>query len=355
MKESKHIPILNTLRAIAALSVCFHHHLFTTKIHIHEYSPMRIFEYGNHGVTLFFVISGFVIPYSMYNKGFKLHNYGKFIIKRLARLEPPYIVAIFLGIAFSYVRVLNPNGNGVDITPNFQQIMLHFGYMIPLKDIFRYFGYYPEILQNKGWIIGVFWSLAIEFQYYLYIGLFFPLVAHKKILYRCVGYAIIFITAISTFLRFNTNFLPSWLPVFMVGIILFLRHVKHIKDIEFYCLLILSLIASYYCRGYEITIATFISFLLIISFTNYENKILHFFSLISYSLYLTHTIVGDPFLNFTSHYIPNYLEEILLFPIAVGLSTGVAYVLYLLVEKPSMKLSSRISWSKKKESKQKDS
>jgi peptidoglycan/LPS O-acetylase OafA/YrhL len=354
MKESKHIPILNTLRAVAALSVCFHHHLFTTKIYIHEYSPLRIFEFGNHGVTLFFVISGFVIPYSMYNKDFKLPNYGKFIIKRLARLEPPYVVAIFLGIAFAYVRTLNPNGNGIDITPTFQQVMLHFGYMIPLKDIFQYFGYQPEILQSKGWIIGVFWSLAVEFQYYLYIGLVFPLIIHKKIIYRCVGYFVIFGTATLSFLKFNTNFLPSWLPVFMVGIILFLRHVKHIKDVEFYTLLLLSLIASYYCRGYEIAIATAISFLLIILFTNYENKFFHFFSLISYSLYLTHTIVGDPFLNLTRHYVPDYLEEILFFPLAVGLSTAVAYVLYLLVEKPSMKLSSRISWNKKKESKQKE-
>ncbi len=354
MKESKHIPILNTLRAVAALSVCFHHHLFTTKIYIHQYSPLRIFEFGNHGVTLFFVISGFVIPYSMYNKNFKLPNYGKFIIKRLARLEPPYIAAIILGIIFSYVRILNPHGNGVDITPTFQQVMLHFGYMIPLKDIFEYFGYVPEILKNKGWIIGVFWSLAIEFQYYLYIGLLFPLIIHKKIIYRCTGYFIIFSTATLTFLRFNTNFLPSWLPVFMVGIILFLRHVKHIKDVEFYILLLISLLASYYCRGYEITIATAISFLLIVLFTNYENKFFHFFSLISYSLYLTHTIVGDPFLNFTRHYVPDHLEEIVFFPLAVGLSTAVAYILYLFVEKPSMKLSSRISWNKDKESKQKE-
>lgn len=348
MKESKHIPILNTLRAVAALSVCFHHHLFTTKIYIHEYSPLRIFEFGNHGVTLFFVISGFVIPYSMYNKNFKLPNYGKFMLKRLARLEPPYIVAIILGIIFSYVRILNPNGNGIDITPSVQQVILHFGYMVPLKDIFAYFGYYPEIFQNKVWIIGVFWSLAVEFQYYLYIGLVFPLIIHKKILYRCIGYSIIFGTAVFTFLRFNTNFLPSWLPVFMIGIILFLRHIKHIKEIEFYILLLISLLASYYCRGYEITIATAISFLLIISFTNYKNKLLDFFSLISYSLYLTHTIVGDPFLNLVRHYVLDHLEEPLFFPLAFGLSTVVAYVLYLLVEKPSMKLSSQISWSKNK-------
>ncbi|MHB8208815.1 acyltransferase family protein [Mucilaginibacter sp.] len=46
--------------------------------------------------AIFFVISGFVIPYSLFKANYELKHYFKFLYKRVLRLHPPYLAALLI-------------------------------------------------------------------------------------------------------------------------------------------------------------------------------------------------------------------------------------------------------------------
>src|SRR5882762_3693640 len=148
---NNNIQILNSLRAFAALSVCLYHFICTTTGFISNEIILNFFSNGKYGVQMFFVISGFVIPWAMYNAKYYLKNIFQFIIKRLSRLEPPYIISIILAILFIIARQNILHNNDVDFS--FTQLALHFGYLIPF-------------FKHYNWLNQVYWTLAIEFQYY---------------------------------------------------------------------------------------------------------------------------------------------------------------------------------------------
>ena len=105
---------VDALRAVAALWVCLWHFTLGTGIGAHGYL----------GVTIFFVISGFIVPHSMMRSGYTLAAWPTFMLKRLARLEPPYLASIVLTLAlgaFEASRGFPPNWTAA-------QIVGHLGY-----------------------------------------------------------------------------------------------------------------------------------------------------------------------------------------------------------------------------------
>jgi len=129
--RSLHIPILNSLRGIAALSVCFYHFVCTTTDYITDKTTLDVFHFGAKGVQVFFIISGIVIPLSMIKINYKLNQFPKFILKRFTRIEPPYIAVVILGIVYLVVRNYVPSANNVDLTPSIRDVFLHIGYLVP--------------------------------------------------------------------------------------------------------------------------------------------------------------------------------------------------------------------------------
>jgi peptidoglycan/LPS O-acetylase OafA/YrhL len=69
-------PGLDGLRAISVIAVVFYHAGFSW---MHG---------GFLGVEVFFVISGFIVPYSMVRANYGLSLWPRFMAKRLIRLEP---------------------------------------------------------------------------------------------------------------------------------------------------------------------------------------------------------------------------------------------------------------------------
>jgi peptidoglycan/LPS O-acetylase OafA/YrhL len=107
------IPALDTLRGLASLSVCL--------LHLTNYDPAILppddlgkiaCSFGSLGVQIFFVISGFIIPYSMYRAGYQSQNKGRFLAKRLLRLEPPYLASLALALVAHSVRGERPSTPG---------------------------------------------------------------------------------------------------------------------------------------------------------------------------------------------------------------------------------------------------
>ena len=75
------IPVLESLRAFAATSVCLYHFVCTTTDYVHNESVLNLFSLGEYGVHLFFVISGFIIPWSMYRAGYEIKHFFTFFYR----------------------------------------------------------------------------------------------------------------------------------------------------------------------------------------------------------------------------------------------------------------------------------
>src|SRR5688572_1430326 len=151
---------IDALRGIAALCVVLYHAVLQTQHAV----PGNIFQWpakgivflsslGYIGVFLFFVISGFCIHLQWAKS--QVTNpqpirFGAFWKRRIRRLYPPYLIAIFLFLAMGAFSV------GIDVTHFFvYDVVMH---LLMLHNLD------PQICYS---INGVFWTLAIEEQLYL--------------------------------------------------------------------------------------------------------------------------------------------------------------------------------------------
>jgi peptidoglycan/LPS O-acetylase OafA/YrhL len=328
MTDNKHVPVLDSLRAIAAFSVCLFHFICTVTGFVEADWLRRLFSTGHYGVQMFFVISGFVIPWSLYHGAYRIRNFFTFAAKRFIRLEPPYIASLMVAIAHTYIRTLSPHYNGVDITPSLKQILLHFGYLIPF-------------VEGQHWIRPVYWTLAVEFQYYISMGLIFPLLANKKVGLRFIAYALILAGPFIV-----KGYLLLYLPVFLFGIALFLFKARIIGLAEFILLIAGATTEMFLFHPLGAFIYAAFTFSCILFFMNFKNKLLTFFGNISYSVYLFHSLSGLILLNYFSHSAHGVLAKLLLFIAALSVTILVSYLVYRLIEVPSKRLSSKIRFRK---------
>src|SRR5436190_8707485 len=103
MKTDK-LSNVEALRGLASLAVAWFH--LTNQ---YDWNAVRWSgRFGYLGVDCFFVISGFIIPYSLHRAGYTIGGFPRFMARRLVRLEPPYLVAIALIIALAYVSTWAP-------------------------------------------------------------------------------------------------------------------------------------------------------------------------------------------------------------------------------------------------------
>ncbi len=149
------------LRIIAAMSVLFLH--FTSNIVQGLPSYLSPYTYFN-GVTIFFVISGILIPYSFE----RTDNAKKFLKKRIVRIYPGLWFAVIVSTIIIFILYGVPaikDGIAYFVT---QFTFLRF-YTI---DWLRGYG--------VGCPNGALWTLFVEFQYYIFVCLFYPFMKNKK-------------------------------------------------------------------------------------------------------------------------------------------------------------------------------
>jgi peptidoglycan/LPS O-acetylase OafA/YrhL len=325
--NSKNIPVINCLRGIAASMVCFFHLVVTG--YVQDAGIRNIFSVGKTGVYIFFVISGVVIPLSMIRGRYGYRSWGNFMLKRLIRLEPPYIACIILALIYFQVRTLLPSSADVELTPNTRDLLLHVGYLVPFF--------------NGHWAIGTFWTLSVEFQYYLALSLLMPLVLTGVTIYR---YGFYFIFLCAPFLLPNFWFFPVHAPLFLIGIGYTLLKSAVIEGRECFILLLLCITVLVLVSPVTHAIAGLATILVINFLPNLTHPVLDFLGKISYSLYLLHPITGKPFVNALSHKFNAGYQIAILVIAGYILSVIAAYVLYRIVEKPAKRLSGKIKYNR---------
>jgi len=321
------IEIFDSLRAFAALSVCLFHFICTTTGFIQNQWLLNVFSPGKYGVQLFFVISGFIIPWAMFHARFKLKDFGLFLLKRLSRLEPPYLFSIALVLLVLFVRENYFGRENAHIQISATQVALHLGYLIPF-------------FEGYQWLNQVYWTLAIEFQYYLLIALIFvPLTTSGKWL-RYITYALIIALSMIS----AEKFIFYWLPIFLLGILLFLYMALIIDKKEYYISSVLVLLFCLYKFPVGAVAYAVIPIICVLTIQNVKVPVFDYIGKFSYSLYLIHPIIGASLINILSHYVTNPLAKTGVIFAGLALTLISAWLTYILIERPSKRLSSSIKY-----------
>lgn len=138
------IPGLDGIRALAVALVFFAH------------SGLERFIPGGLGVTIFFVLSGFLITTLMRQEHARTGriDFRGFYLRRLLRLMPPLVIVVSLAAVFAALGVIDGT-----FTPG--------GIAAALFYLGNYFVIAQDFHGMPGGL-GVVWSLAIEEHFYLF-------------------------------------------------------------------------------------------------------------------------------------------------------------------------------------------
>ncbi|NTW24662.1 MAG: acyltransferase, partial [Lentimicrobium sp.] len=295
-----------------------------------ETDPLYITgRFGFLGVDVFFVISGFVIPYAMYRANYNIKNIGRFLGKRFVRIEPPYILSIFLVLFLNWLSTQSPYYRGEAFNIDSTRLLLHFGYL--------------NAFFSHPWYNDVYWTLAIEFQYYIIIALFFPLLISKN-KNLSIGFLLIF--GISGFFLSQHSLIFNYSLLFIVGILLFQFRIGYLTKGEFGTLLLIALMLIFAKFDKRYLVAALLPYFFI-NYFEFTGRISKFLGNISYSLYLVHIPIGGRIINLTENFVQNpMIREIMVF-VALAISILAAWLFYMIIEKPAINWSKRVSYNKK--------
>ena len=99
---------LDAIRGVAAISVMFHHYA-----HMYQ-SGVKLFGMSFIAVDIFFCLSGFVLGYSYSARLAAGMSARKFMIRRLVRLYPFYLIALAIGAGAFAIDIVLQRTSGFD-------------------------------------------------------------------------------------------------------------------------------------------------------------------------------------------------------------------------------------------------
>lgn len=325
MERKRELNEVHLLRGVAALMVCLFH-LVLGNVSLFSATNIieRVCTFGYLGVEIFFILSGYVICYSL-PANFSRQHYRTFFLKRIVRIEPPYLASIVLVLILNTLS-LTYSGKGYSI--DWLALVGHLAYI--------------NSFDTSTYLNVVYWTLGIEFQFYLLLALVFPLLRRNMTGFFSVMAAFFCLSFISN--TKNTALIFPYLSYFGVGIVLFsFKYQKFVPKIIIGFLLFLFVVHIYFTKGLPNLIATMCTVVVIIGITT-SNAVIKFFACISYSLYLTHVPVGGKVINLGLRFVTTDLERYLLVLIALTTSVLFAYLFSRLVEQPAIQWAKRFSY-----------
>lgn len=304
----KKIHSIQYIRAFAAILVLL----------FHAYSiifrpAINIFSFGQYGVDIFFMISGLIMSYIMAGYAEKEKAHEDFFRKRLARIYPPYFLALIFALSLSAAGI---------------------GGFSKQKGIFDFtlFTFFDSFSQGK--ITGTQTHLPIAWT--LYYEMFFYLVCTLSLLLKenyKSGIAIFFSVAflvpdLLDFVHLDYRLFFLFFAGFYFGEVL----TKRARWLDVVCLTI-SIHSVYllYDNGLARALSITLSMLFIISFQRLnfkEIKAVSFLGDASYSIYLFHFSLC----YLAKEWMPHNFQEIFFSLYVVGI-ISIACANYWFIEK----------------------
>ncbi|MBL7897759.1 MAG: hypothetical protein JNJ99_04425, partial [Crocinitomicaceae bacterium] len=177
-----------------------------------------------------------------------------------------------------------------------------------------------------------------ELQFYILMGLIFPLVIRNK--WWLTGISIAFL-ALGILSKDSYTVLIN-APFFLVGLITWLIQ-KNGNSIFYFVILILTQLMLLQYFQWEDMIVTWLGIAMLMYLAK-STRLLSLTGKISYSFYLIHGLTGGWFLYFATRGSGFEKYNWVLFLGAILISWIGAYIMYRLIEKPCFKLSAKIKY-----------
>jgi peptidoglycan/LPS O-acetylase OafA/YrhL len=157
---------LTWLRAIAAFFVVISHSIRTSEVQYAAadvpsyFFPLSMLDLGTFGVYLFFALSGCTLYISNHRKIDGLGDFWGFYVKRFMRIWPAFAVSLLAYLVF--IEVFRHYYIS-DKTLWIARFLTDYS----IANIFQYLSLTFNITGPQDLFAGPYWSLPVEFQYYL--------------------------------------------------------------------------------------------------------------------------------------------------------------------------------------------
>jgi peptidoglycan/LPS O-acetylase OafA/YrhL len=331
---------IDGLRAIAALGVMVEH-LFgdllrqtppaAGPMNAVANSVIENFSLGRFGVALFFLISGFVVPFSISGERPLTH----FAISRLFRLYPACWLALAALATMAWLAGAPPSATAMlanmTMAPN---------------------------LFGQAWLSPIYWTLFIELVFYVLVALLFSVNALRNVgVLSILGLALVAGTVLPVQLRAHgvaslpVQYIGMHLSSLFLGLLLRLWLVERVKGAGFAVLALalaqfaglLAVSDFSLARGDNFVmegrtpilsayVLALVAFLAAVKFGHPRSLMLARIGLISYSMYLFHWTVNVVVYRFVP--LTGQISDLAVMLICIVLTLIVSLLVYRMVERP---------------------
>lgn len=311
-----HLAALDLARGLAAVAVAIFH--FTTNGWLPaEHWLARAGWFGHLGVKAFFVISGFVVPLAMWRGGYGTGAFLPFMARRMARLYPPYLAS---------AAVMAVSMWAIGAPPTFRMLAAHTVY---LNDAL-----------GLPWLIEVYWTLAVEVQFYLAIALLWRAAVDRGV---WLFPATALLTLALSLFPFAERTLPHFGAYFVVGVAAFRWHAGFGSPRANAVLVALCALTVAFCHGVDDLVAAALPLVLVAWRMNVP-RWGRFLGDVSYSLYLFHLATGAALLSLLRDFPLAEGARVSLVVVALGVSLAVAALAHRWLEVPAIAWAKRFSY-----------
>ncbi len=346
--EKKRFVFVDGLRGIAALWVLAYH--FVHEPVLTTLDPVTVAGFravhpllwlavkGRLGVQVFFVLSGFVIAHSLSDYALNARSTLLFIARRQVRLDPCYWAALALATA----SMLASGALGFDEKP------------VPAPHVYVAHVLYLQDALNGWWgvtnMLAPSWSLCIEIQLYLVFVLIL-LVTRTRFLSTCAVFLLAVASLSVTWAKLNDHnnwiFITHWY-MFALGVLTYWTHRGWIRSWILGVTLCLAVCAHAASDQPEPLVATLATLAVVLASrqgtltTWLGGRFMQWLGRVSYPLYLIHLHVGVAIILIGCRLSKTPGAVVLWITMATGACFLAAHLLHALVERPSLKLASRL-------------
>jgi peptidoglycan/LPS O-acetylase OafA/YrhL len=171
-EHDRRIPSLDGLRAISILMVLLWHARSTNGFPARQYDPLAVVDFGNLGVRVFFVISGFLITGLLLRERERRGRISlrHFYFRRVFRIFPAYFA--FIAVVLAFVRS---------------------GWLPPIErsTLVHAATFTMNYARHSEWAIGHFWSLSVEEQFYLLWPPILALAGTRRAFHAALAYVLL--------------------------------------------------------------------------------------------------------------------------------------------------------------------
>jgi peptidoglycan/LPS O-acetylase OafA/YrhL len=295
-------------------------------------------SFGHLGVPVFFVISGFVIPWSVRNSTTRELSYLRFLGKRLGRVHPPFLAACLMGIFLNWLSIQMPGYKG----------NLPADYLSAALSSLTTDSFYLSSIVGRSWILLVAWTLAIEVQFYLMAGVLAPRLGPQG---SVTTWAVAMFTGcLAAWLIPMPAWIFHFLPLFAMGWCAVWIRTNPRRVIPWIVCGFAGACSGYLHDGVT-ALAAAVTFGVICLNVARVPRVFGWLGAISYSLYLVHVPVGGRVINFGFRYASGESGRLLLMIFAALVSVLAAWVFFVVIERPCHCWSRRLFEARKPVSK----